>query len=334
LLALEEAVAATSDCRLVVIDPISAYCRKADSHKNADIRGLLGPLAELAQRAHVAVFAVTHLNKGGGKAKGKPAGGKTRDRFAVLNAFVDFTLAELTRNEIAVWLVLYRDTKPDGTARTSQADLARRAGTSDRSIRRALTAGPYIIYRNVADFLACAITRDRVWIVEENHAIFAGMIPSPIPMVDGHRKNCPIQRYYACVRSVREAEDWLLQHGYKKAPIYTEHLPESDPQKEFFIRHVPGTKAYSVVALMIDYGDYDIRLVPYHYARGKSPVDFSRFQEEDWTETGGGGNTLPMPWISTDGYGSHTFGGRAPYSNHEEVGQYDWDRYVEAVMGR
>jgi hypothetical protein len=31
-----------------------------------------------------------------------------------------------------------RDAKPDGTARTAQADLARRAGTSDRTIRRAL----------------------------------------------------------------------------------------------------------------------------------------------------------------------------------------------------
>lgn len=72
-----------------------------------------------------------------GKAKGKPARRKG-DRFAVLNAFVDCTLAGLTRNEIAVWLVLYRDTKPDGTARTSQADLARRAGTSDRTVRRAL----------------------------------------------------------------------------------------------------------------------------------------------------------------------------------------------------
>ncbi|MGA2617640.1 MAG: helix-turn-helix domain-containing protein [Thermoguttaceae bacterium] len=74
----------------------------------------------------------------GDKAKGKPARRKTGDRFAVVNAFVDFTLAGLTRNEIAAWLVLWRDTKPDGTARTSQADLARRAGTSDRSIRRAL----------------------------------------------------------------------------------------------------------------------------------------------------------------------------------------------------
>jgi DNA-binding MarR family transcriptional regulator len=56
----------------------------------------------------------------------------------MLNAFVDFTVAGLTRNEIAAWLVLYRDTKPDGTARTSQADIARRVGTSDRTIRRAL----------------------------------------------------------------------------------------------------------------------------------------------------------------------------------------------------
>jgi len=73
----------------------------------------------------------------GSKAKGKPARHKTPGRFAVLNAFVDFTMGTLTRNEIAVWLVLSRDTK-DGTARTSQADLARRAGVSDRTVRNVL----------------------------------------------------------------------------------------------------------------------------------------------------------------------------------------------------
>jgi putative DNA primase/helicase len=52
----------------VVIDPISAYCGRTDSHKNADVRGLLGPLSELAQKMRVAVVAVTHLNKSGGKA--------------------------------------------------------------------------------------------------------------------------------------------------------------------------------------------------------------------------------------------------------------------------
>lgn len=67
-----------------------------------------------------------------GKAKGKAGG-----RFAVLNAFVDFTLADLGRAEIAVWLVLYRDCR-DGIARTGQTDLARRAGVSRRTVGRAL----------------------------------------------------------------------------------------------------------------------------------------------------------------------------------------------------
>ena len=78
------------------------------------------------------------------QAIGKPVfgprrpGGKPRPSpLPVLNAFVDFALAGLTRNELAVWLVLYRDTK-DGTARTSQADLARRAGVTDRTVRNAL----------------------------------------------------------------------------------------------------------------------------------------------------------------------------------------------------
>ncbi len=62
----------------------------------------------------------------------------TGDRFAVLNTFADFTVAGLTRNEIAAWLVLWRDTKPDGTARTSQVDLARRVGVTDRTVRNVL----------------------------------------------------------------------------------------------------------------------------------------------------------------------------------------------------
>ncbi|TWU33743.1 helix-turn-helix domain-containing protein [Novipirellula artificiosorum] len=60
---------------------------------------------------------------------------KTADRFAVLNAFVDFTLRGLTRPDVAVWLVLYRDTR-DGIAKTSQADIGKRCGMSDRNVRR------------------------------------------------------------------------------------------------------------------------------------------------------------------------------------------------------
>ena len=71
--------------------------------------------------------------------KGRPAGAKTKagERFAVLNAFVDLALADLSRSEVAVWLVLYRDTR-DGTARTAYDDLARRAGLNRRNVGRAV----------------------------------------------------------------------------------------------------------------------------------------------------------------------------------------------------
>ncbi len=39
-----------------------------------------------------------------------------------------------------MWLMLYRDTKPTGLARTSLADLARRGGMSRRQASRALRA--------------------------------------------------------------------------------------------------------------------------------------------------------------------------------------------------
>ena len=63
---------------------------------------------------------------------------RTGNRFAVLNAFVDYSLARVLRTDAAVWLVLYRDTQRDGMARTGQADIARRAGISTRTVKRAI----------------------------------------------------------------------------------------------------------------------------------------------------------------------------------------------------
>jgi hypothetical protein len=59
------------------------------------------------------------------------------ERFRLLNGFVDFSLADLTRGEIAVWLILYRDSR-DGIAQTSIADLARRGGLNRVTVIRAL----------------------------------------------------------------------------------------------------------------------------------------------------------------------------------------------------
>ncbi len=60
---LERAIIQHPDCALVVIDPISAYMSGKDTHKDAEIRGVLTPLAGLAAKHRVAVVAVTHMNK-------------------------------------------------------------------------------------------------------------------------------------------------------------------------------------------------------------------------------------------------------------------------------
>jgi hypothetical protein len=54
------------DIRLVVIDPAGAYIGKTgvDDHKDSDLRGLLGPMAELAARRRVTIVLVKHLIKG------------------------------------------------------------------------------------------------------------------------------------------------------------------------------------------------------------------------------------------------------------------------------
>lgn len=53
---------------LVIIDPLIAYVGKADTHKAGEVRGILAPLAALAERHGCAVVAVQHLNKGNSKA--------------------------------------------------------------------------------------------------------------------------------------------------------------------------------------------------------------------------------------------------------------------------
>jgi putative DNA primase/helicase len=65
LRALEAKLAELANVAVVVIDPISAYLGKTDSHKNAEVRALLAPLGELAARHNVAIIAISHLNKAG-----------------------------------------------------------------------------------------------------------------------------------------------------------------------------------------------------------------------------------------------------------------------------
>lgn len=59
---LEEAITQTG-ARVLIIDPVSAYLGSADSHRDSEVRGLLAPLAQLADRTGVAVIGVMHLAK-------------------------------------------------------------------------------------------------------------------------------------------------------------------------------------------------------------------------------------------------------------------------------
>jgi AAA domain-containing protein len=63
---LEAKAKEIADVRLIIVDPISAYMGGSDGNGNVETREVLEPLAEMANRLHIAVVAVTHLNKGGG----------------------------------------------------------------------------------------------------------------------------------------------------------------------------------------------------------------------------------------------------------------------------
>lgn len=60
---LDAAIGKIEDCRLCVIDPISAYLGKIDSHKNAEVRGVLKQLAVIASKRRCAIVCVSHLSK-------------------------------------------------------------------------------------------------------------------------------------------------------------------------------------------------------------------------------------------------------------------------------
>ncbi|MEI8375064.1 MAG: AAA family ATPase [Planctomycetota bacterium] len=75
LASIEKAILATPNCKLFILDPINCYLGKCDSHKNAEVRGILGPVAEMCARLGVTCIFLGHLNKSmNGPAMFKAAG--------------------------------------------------------------------------------------------------------------------------------------------------------------------------------------------------------------------------------------------------------------------
>jgi putative DNA primase/helicase len=62
---LEKKITHIKDVAMVVVDPVSSYLGRTDSHNNSEVRGVLEPLSEMAERTRVAILSVTHFSKSG-----------------------------------------------------------------------------------------------------------------------------------------------------------------------------------------------------------------------------------------------------------------------------
>ena len=116
---LEKKIAEIGDVALVIIDPISSYMGKTDSHKNAEVRGALEPLSEMAERLKVAILSITHFSK-----TGAANNSKALHRFIGSIAFIGapraaFAVIEDADNEGRILLLHAKNNmapKPQGLA--------------------------------------------------------------------------------------------------------------------------------------------------------------------------------------------------------------------------
>jgi hypothetical protein len=62
---LEQKIVEIGEVVLIIVDPVSSYLGKTDSHKNSEVRGVLEPLSDMADRTRVAILTITHFSKTG-----------------------------------------------------------------------------------------------------------------------------------------------------------------------------------------------------------------------------------------------------------------------------
>lgn len=111
----------------------AGFARFATDDESALIRGAAG-----GGGTRATPIPRLDTDPGADRPVGQPAPARG-DRFRSLNGFIDGVMRDLTRSELSVWLVLFRDVKADtGLATVSQASVAGRVGVSVRCVQKAL----------------------------------------------------------------------------------------------------------------------------------------------------------------------------------------------------
>jgi DNA polymerase bacteriophage-type len=149
---LERIIQKTGDVRLITIDPITAYMGgKLDSHRATDVRGQLGPLADLAERMDVALSAITHPPK--------HATQRAIDHFIGSQAFIaaarigHMTIEEINEDEHGNKLPTGRSlfTNPKNNVSRKMSTLAYRVG--EKQLAGGITAA-YVTWEEIVDITA------------------------------------------------------------------------------------------------------------------------------------------------------------------------------------
>lgn len=113
---LERLLRENREVRLVVIDPAGAYIGRAgvNEHKDSELRAVLGPLSEAANRTGATVLLVKHLNKSAGASAVQRVGGSTGYINAVRFAYL--IAPDPADAERKLMLPIKANVLPSGTA--------------------------------------------------------------------------------------------------------------------------------------------------------------------------------------------------------------------------
>lgn len=85
---------------LIIIDPVSSYLGKTDSHRNSDVRGALEPLSRFAIDEKVCLLLITHFKKVNGDIKTNPVEKVTgSSAFTELTRILWITASEFIEDE-------------------------------------------------------------------------------------------------------------------------------------------------------------------------------------------------------------------------------------------